>query len=938
MEVIGVGAARNQDSRQADTAVGGDADRELPQGRHAERPCWHAVDAASALSALGSDEEGLSGDEARRRLEEYGPNRLSASEQRTMLQRLLAQFNSLFMLLLLTAAAMAGGLGEWLDAVVIVGVVLVIAAAGFYQEGRAEQALDAVRGMLSSGASVWRDGKSIEVSAEHVVVGDIVEIRSGDKVPADLRVIRSKNVQAQEAALTGESAAVQKSSDAVDEDAHLGDRASMLYSGTLVTTGRGSGVVVATGDDTEIGRIGGMLSGIQKLRTPLMERFDRFTIWLSIGIITVATATFAFGVLFRAEGPAEMFFVAVSIIVGAIPEGLPIIMTIGLAVGVQRMARHNSIIRRLPAVETLGSVTVICSDKTGTLTRNEMTVQTIDTGTAEEIEITGVGYAPAGEFLAAGETIDITERPLVQELVRAGMLCNDAVLTHKDDDWHVDGDPMEGALLVLGGKAGLERDELRKRYRRVDVVPFESERQYMATLNDDGNGKRLIYVKGAPERLLEMCNCASNDGGTSELDVDAWHERVERVAKKGQRVLAIASRKLDDGRNEITEDDIGELTLLGLVGLIDPPRQEAIEAIADCRSAGIRCKMITGDHALTARVIASQLGIENTDTVLSGKDFERLSDRELEAQAWDVDVYARTSPEHKLRLVQALQRLGQIVAMTGDGVNDAPALKRANIGVAMGRTGTEATKEAAEMVLADDNFASIARAVHAGRHVYDNLRKSILFLLPTSIAQGFVIVVAVLMGALLPLTPVQVLWVNMATAITLGLALAFEPPEQNIMQRRPRPTHEPLLTPFFLWRVAFVPLLLLAGTLGAFFYNSPADDLALARTAAVNTLVAGQVFYLFCCRYYILPSFTLQGLTGNRIILLTVVACIGLQALITYAPFMQVLFGTAALNVNGWLLICGIGAAIFVAVELEKTVIRHWFGPVWQAQEQPEAA
>jgi P-type Ca2+ transporter type 2C len=915
-----VAPANDRDSRATDRA-----------GRqHESVRAWHSLEVAIVLDELGSSEHGLSEDEAQRRSARYGLNELTAAEQRTALQRLLGQFNNLFMLLLLAAAAMAGALGEWLDASVIAGVVSVIALAGFYQEGRAEQALEAVRNMLSSAATVVRGGRAAEIPAERLTIGDVVRVKSGDKVPADLRVISSRNLQAQEAALTGESQPVEKSAAPVEAEVSLGDRMSMLYSGTLVTTGRATGVAVAIGDDTEIGRIGGMLSGIETLKTPLMQRFDRFTVWLSVAIIGIAAGTFAFGLMFRNEGPAEMFFVAVSIIVGSIPEGLPIIMTIGLAVGVQRMARHNSIIRRLPAVETLGSVTVICSDKTGTLTRNEMTVQTIVTGDGSEFEVSGVGYAPEGEFSSAGQPVAVAERTTLRALLEAGTLCNDATIKHEQDGWQVEGDPMEGALLVLGAKAGMDREDLARRQHRIDSVPFESERRYMATLHDSGVGPRAVLVKGAPERLLELCTAVQTDDGTGALEAEAWHDHIEIIASRGQRVLALAWKEVSRDHEQLDEHDVSGLRLLGIVGLIDPPRQEAIAAIAECREAGIRAKMITGDHAITARAIAAQLGLQNTAAALTGKDFERLSDDELEARAWEIDVYARTSPEHKLRLVLALQRSGQIVAMTGDGVNDAPALKRANIGIAMGRTGTEATKEAAEMVLVDDNFASIARAVHAGRHVYDNLRKSILFLLPTSIAQGLVIVLAVVFGALLPLTPVQVLWVNMATAVTLGLALAFEPPERNIMRRRPRRPDEPLLTPFFLWRVVFVPVLLVAGTLGAFFNADPFEDLALARTVAVNTLVAGQVFYLFCCRYYVLPAYTVDGIAGNRTVVLTVAACVALQALITYAPFMNRLFGTTPLDAGAWAPIVAIGAVIFVAVEVEKALIRRRLGPAAQ--------
>jgi magnesium-transporting ATPase (P-type) len=885
---------------------------------------WHAISADETTSALGAaPERGLNDAEAARRRETFGANRLTPGAERSTLARFAAQFNNLFIYLLLAAGVVTGALGEWLDSGVIFGVVLIIAVIGFVQEGRAERALESVRAILSNDAWVRRDGKRRRIDAEDLVPGDIVLLDAGDRVPADVRLVRVRNLQTQEAALTGESTAVPKTTDAVDDEASIGDRTCLAYAGTLVASGHGTGIVVRTGDATEIGRISGMLSEVEQLKTPLMQRLDAFTKTLSVAILALAVLTFAVGVLVWARDWGEMFLAAVSIAVAAIPEGLPAVMTVTLAIGVERMARRNAIIRRLPAVETLGSVTTICADKTGTLTRNEMTVRTVCLA-GDMIEVEGVGYAPEGGFRTDGRGLEPADRDDLREMLRIGMLCNDAAVRRDGDDWIPEGDPMEAALIVLGRKADLDPDDEAGELPRLDAIPFASERQYMATLHHDHAGRHMIFLKGAPERLLAMCTHESRRGETVPLEPDRWQAMADEVAARGQRLLA-AARKDVDGITELTEADAeGDLVFIGLFGLIDPPRREAVESVAVCHSAGIAVKMITGDHAKTASAIARDLGLVNTDRAVTGAELEKLSDDDLPTLVREVDVFARASPEHKLRLVRALQSTGEIVAMTGDGVNDAPALKRADVGIAMGQKGTEAAREASAMVLADDNFASIQRAVEEGRTVYDNLRKAILFILPTNAAQALIIVTAILAGLVLPVTPVQILWVNMITAVTLGIAFAWEKAEGDVMAHPPHPTEEPLLTPFVIWRTAFVGVLLLLGA-GMLFYwheQDPAVPVEYARTLAVNALVMGQIFYLLNSRFFSAPALTAEGLFGNRIALAAIAACLGLQLLLTYAPFMNLLFDTAPLDVTGWLYCVAVGVGVFVVIEAEKALIR----------------
>ncbi len=885
---------------------------------------WHARTKEEALADLASTPQGLSHDEAARRLALHGPNRLPPPKKRGPLLRFLAQFHNVLIYVLLAAVAVTAALGHWVDSGVILAVVLANTVIGFFQEGKAESALDAIRNMLSLHAAVLRDGRRREIPAEELVPGDIVFLASGDKVPADLRLVEARSLRVEEAALTGESVAVEKDLAPVAETAPIGDRRSMAYSGTLVTYGQAKGLVVATGEATEIGRIGRLLAEVEEIATPLLRKMAVFARWLTGAILVSAAALFAFGVLARGFSAAEMFTAAVGLAVAAIPEGLPAILTVTLAIGVQRMARRHAIIRRLPAVETLGSVTVICSDKTGTLTKNEMTVQRVVT--AERVfEVGGAGYAPHGGFGVDGAEVAPQDVPELADIARAALLCNDAVLHERDGEWKLEGDPTEGALLTLALKAGLDRHYEGESLPRVDAIPFESEHRFMATLHHDHAGHAFAFVKGAPERLMRMCTRQRVAGEDRPLDDAFWQRQVEALAAAGQRVLALAEAPMEQGKRELGFADVEQgLTLLALVGIIDPPREEAIAAVAQCRAAGISVKMITGDHGVTARAIGAAMGIGDGRRALTGAEIEELDDAALRAAVREVDVFARASPEHKLRLVRALQAEGQIVAMTGDGVNDAPALKQADVGVAMGLKGTEAAKEAAEMVLADDNFASIAHAVEEGRTVYDNLRKAITFLLPINGGESLSLVAAVLLGLTLPITPVQILWVNMVSSVALAMTLAFEPTEREVMRRPPRAPEEPVISGFLLWRILLVSALFLAGIFGMFelalLRGAPVEE---ARTVAVNTLVAMEVFYLFSVRYLRAPSFTFEGVKGTRPVLIAVFSVFGLQLLFTYAPFMETFFHSRPLSFATGLQIVAVGVGLLVLLEIEKFLRRR---------------
>ncbi len=885
---------------------------------------WHTLETDKTLETLQSRSSGLSASEASERLKQYGPNRLTPPKQQSPLMRFLRQFHNVLIYVLLGAGVVTAALQHWVDSGVIVAVVVINAIIGFIQEGKAEKALEAIRNMLSLEALVKRDGKSIMLPADQLVPGDIVLLQSGDKVPADLRLLNNKELRIDEAMLTGESVPAEKSTQTVAENAVVGDRKCIAYSGTLVTYGQASGVVVATADQTEIGRISALLSHVQTLTTPLLRQMAVFGKWLTIAILMIATITAAYGITVWNYTAAEMFLAAVGLAVAAIPEGLPAIMTITLAIGVQRMARRHAIIRRLPAVETLGSVTVVCSDKTGTLTRNEMTVQSVATSTGL-FDVSGEGYNPHGFFMLDGEEINIKDYPILDELTRAATLCNDAAVENVDGRWLMRGDPTEGALITLGLKTGTDLKLQQEEWPRTDIIPFESEHRFMATMHHDHAGHGFIYIKGAPERILTMCAHQRMRGEDYPLDARYWESQAEAIASRGHRLLAIAFKNATDHHRELKFSDVETgLTLLGVVGIIDPPRTEAIHAVAHCRTAGIRVKMITGDHATTAVAIGKQMGIGDGQHVITGVELDTLDERQLAQKIEQTDVFARTSPEHKLRLVQALQAKGHVVAMTGDGVNDAPALKRADVGIAMGQKGTEVSKEAAEMVLADDNFASIASAIEEGRTVYDNLKKAILFILPTNGGEALTLITAILLGRALPITPAQILWVNMITAVTLALALAFEPSERNVMRRPPRDPSSPILSPMLIWRVLFVSTIIVIGTFGLFIYfRNAGASLEYARTVSVNTLVMFEIFYIFSTRYLLEPVLNREGLLGNRYVLWAIGILLIMQLLFTYAGPAQALFGTTGLELSSWLLISAVASSVLILVEIEKIIIRH---------------
>ncbi|TVP49205.1 MAG: HAD family hydrolase [Gemmatimonadales bacterium] len=916
---------------------------------------WHALAPDEVADALSVDiRSGLDPAEAAKRLESHGPNQLPEEAPEHPLLRFLKQFRNVLIYILLGAMVFTAVLGEWLDSGVILLVVVVNALVGFIQEGKAAEAMEGIRGLLSPTARVLRGGKVKEVDAADLVPGDVVTLESGGRVPADLRVVKSLNARVEEALLTGESEPVSKTTEPVAEDALPADRHSMAFSGTLVTSGRLTGIVTATGSDTEIGRIGTLVSRVEGVTTPLLRQIDQFGTRLSVIIVAASVAVFFLGWQLRQMDPADAFLAVVALAVAAIPEGLPAILTITLALGVQRMARQNAIIRRLPAVETLGSVSVICTDKTGTLTRNEMAAERLLLS-ERVVEVRGEGYQPEGTFHGEdGAEADPAADDVLQRLVRVAMLCNEASFSDDADGEgdapgsgrSLQGDPTDGALLALGERAGMDPGAAAERWPQLGMVPFESERRWMATAHrdtgdapddtpDDTHGRRIL-LKGAPERVLDMCGKeATPDGGTADIDPGKWNRRMEEVAGLGYRLIALADAPGEEGADPETTGEAlaaevesvasaGGFTLLGVAALMDPPRGEAGDAVARCIDAGIRVLMITGDHAATARSIGARLGIGDGSRALEGAAIETASDDELAAALGDHSVVARAGPEHKLRIVKALQAGGDVCAMTGDGVNDAPALKQADIGVAMGIKGTEAARSASEMVLADDNFATIERAVEEGRTVYDNLKKTILFILPTNGAEALIVVAGVVLAlGEFPITPVQILWVNMVTAVTLALALAFEPTEPGIMGLPPRDPSEPLLSRFLFRRIVYVSVFVSTGCLLVFQWElGRGSSPDYARTAVVNALVAAQLWYLFTCRFKWRASVGWDALTGNRAALVAAAVLILVQGAFTYLPPFHLLFSTEPLAAISWVPILGVGLALYVAVELEKAAGR----------------
>ncbi len=886
-------------------------------GRH-----WHHLPADEVVDLLDGDrEKGLDLFEVGDRREHFGPNAITGKKGNGPLLRFLLQFHQPLIYILLAAGTIAVLLRQWVDAGVIFAVVLVNALIGYLQEAKAVKAMEALARTMTTEATVLRAGEKQRIPSTEAVPGDIVLLKSGDKVPADMRLLKTRDLQVDESALTGESVPVEKSPDVLSRDTGLADRRNMAYASSLVTYGQGTGIIVGIGDQTEVGRISELISQTETLETPLTRKIAYFSRILLYAILALAAVTFMVG-LVRGESVIDMFMAVVALAVGAIPEGLPAAMTITLAIGVARMARKRAIIRKLAAVETLGSTTVICSDKTGTLTENQMTVQEISAG-SERFEVTGAGYSPSGRILRQGVAVDASASPALTECLKAGLLCNDSLLVEEEGRWTVQGDPTEGALLVSAAKAGLDMAAVKEESPRIDVVPFESQHQYMATLHDAGAGvPGVIYLKGSVETILARCVSALDATGQStELDAARIKEEVERMAAGGMRLLAFAKGEAGPGTAGLGHADVASgMTFLGLQGMIDPPRKEAIVAVDKCHTAGISVKLITGDHVLTASSIAQQVGLHDPLRVVDGKALAQASDRELIDIAGETGVFARVTPEQKLRLVEALQATGNVVAMTGDGVNDAPALRRADIGVAMGVTGTDVAKEAANMVLTDDNFASIEAAVEEGRGIFDNLSKFIVWTLPTNLGEGLVILAAIFAGVALPILPAQILWINMTTAVLLGLMLAFEPKEPGIMTRPPRDPATPILTRELIGRIIIVGALLLAGSFGLFEWETARGATeAEARTVAVNVFVMTEIFYLFNCRSLTRSMFRL-GLFSNRWVLGGVAIMLVLQMLFTYLPGMHFLFNSAPIGPGSWARILVASVVVSLVIGAEKWI------------------
>jgi cation-transporting ATPase F len=886
-------------------------------------PLWHHLSVEEVAKHLHVDlRTGLTQPEIRQLQEKHGPNRISPGRNLPLWRKFLRQFNQPLVYILLLAVGVTAFLGEWVDSAVISGVVLINAIVGFIQENKAEQAIAALGKMVSTASSVRRNGKKSRVDAEELVPGDIVLLQAGDRVPADLRLLHVQHLRVDESALTGESVPVDKHSDLLRADTVLADRKNLAFAGALVTGGQAEGIVFGIGDQTETGRIAHLISTATEITTPLtkkMQRFSKLLLWV---ILALAAATVALGVS-RGEPAVEMFMAGVAIAVGAIPEGLPAAVTIVLAMGVSRMAKRRAIIRRLPAAETLGSTTVICTDKTGTLTKNQMTVQEIFAG-GRLYQVSGAGYEPDGEISLDEKPVDPANHPALAECLLAGSLCNDSQILREDGKIKIHGDPTEAALLVSAEKASLPHPQAPS--PALDTIPFDPEIMFRATLHDTDEPRRIIYKVGAVERLLDRCEDQLDpDGGLIPLDKESIHRAVEAMAARGLRVIGLARRHMPSDHPGLAHEDVAAgLTFLGLQAMMDPPRPEAIASIEQCQRAGIAVKMITGDHLVTALAIATQIGLQGSGEngkpiAISGRELENVTDDELPDVADRTSVFARVAPEQKLRLVRALQSRGHIVAMTGDGVNDAPALKQADIGIAMGNSGTDVAKGAAAIILTDDNFSSIEAAVEEGRGIFDNLTKFIVWTLPTNAAEAMVLFTAIVIGTTLPALPVQLLWINMMTAIFLGLMLVFEDKERDLMARPPRDPKRPLLTLPLIMRTGLVSLIILAGSFWLFFWElqSEGETVNAARTAVVNVIVVVEIGYLFCCRSLTHSIFTI-GWFSNRWVLAGSAAMLAAQGFFTYSPVMNRLFQTAPIDADSWLRITSVALIAIAAVELEK--------------------
>jgi Ca2+-transporting ATPase len=886
---------------------------------------WHSLDIEKAIALLETNpEKGLSSAAIKQKLATFGANELTGKKSKPWWLKFLLQFNQPLLIILLCAGLVKALTGSFVNAGVIWGVTTTNAIIGFIQESKAEGAIAALAQAITTETTVIRDGQKVRIPSRELVPGDLVTLISGDKVPADLRLIQVKNLQVDESALTGESLAVEKFTQTLKPDTPLAERKNMAYAGGFVTFGQATGVVVSTGNATETGRISQLMEQHTDISTPLTRKFNKFSQnWLYM-VLGLATLTFVVGLNYRDLNDA--LEAAVTLTVSAIPEGLPAVVTVTLAIGVSRMAKRNAIIRKLPAVETLGSATVICSDKTGTLTENQMTVQAIYAG-GHQYTVSGVGYAPQGEILLDDKPVDLNTDKGLQECLLAGILCNDSQLDNKDGKWEVMGDPTEGALIASANKAGFSQSTLTKQMPKLDAIPFESDFQYMATLHDTPRGN-TIYVKGSVEAILKRCTGMLDAKGQQRpidcvdtLKQTSIEREVNIMARQGLRVLALAKKPMSDYQTTVDHPDIENgLIFLGLQGMIDPPRESAIKAVQACQEAGIQVKMITGDHAVTAQAIARRMGIHKNGSVIAftGKELAQMDSQELANVAQEGVVFARVAPEQKLRLVEALQSKGEVVAMTGDGVNDAPALKQADIGIAMGGAGTEVAKEASDMLLTDDNFASIEAAVEEGRAVYKNLLKAICFILPVNGGESMTILLSTLLSRDLPILSLQVLWLNMLNSITMTVPLAFEPKAENVMKQPPRHPKEPLLSGSRIKRILAISLFNWIVIFGVFEYiRGTTGNVALARTMAINTLIAGRIFYMLSISQLV-PNLiakmdgTIKENVDIPAIGFGILGAILLQIIFAHAPIINHVFETAPLNFQQWLFCLGVGSPMII--------------------------
>ena len=892
-----------------------------PTGGNTHRQAYQQT-IAQILEQKQTQPEGLNQAEAVERLQKLGPNALPQKKGKPAWLRFLAHFNDVLIYILLAAAVMTAVMGHWVDTAVILGVTVINALIGYIQESNAEKSLQSIRNMLSSDAQVIRDGKHATIPTTDLVPGDIVVLRAGDRIPADMRLIEAHNLRVEEAILTGESTVVDKHTDALTGDLPLGDRTNMLFSGTTVSAGGGVGVVVATGQATELGRINQMMADVETNRTPLLVQMDKLGKAIFVIILAMMAVLFVFSVLLRDMPMGELLLSLISLAVAAVPEGLPAIISIILSLGVQAMARKRAIIRKLPTVETLGAMTVVCSDKTGTLTMNEMTVKAVITADSC-YRVDGDSYEPVGNLYLEGSNEPVKVQPytVLEKYLRTIDLCNDSQLVRNElGHWGITGGPTEGALKVLATKASLEPVTT----QLVAKIPFDSQYKYMAT-HYKLDAEEWVMVTGAPDVLFALCEQQQTARGLATFDRTYWESEMERFARQGLRMVAAAIKPADIGATTLDHSDLQQgLIFLGIAGMMDPPRPEAVDAIHTCQTAGIRVKMITGDHPQTAMSIGQMLGIHNSTEAMTGYQLEHMDDDELAKAAVEYDIFARTSPEHKLRLVKALQKNGEVVGMTGDGVNDAPALRQADVGIAMGIKGTEVTKEAADMVLTDDNFATIASSVKEGRRVYDNLKKTILFIMPTNLAQGLLVVIALLAGNMIPLTPVLILWMNMATSATLSFGLAFEAAERNVMNRPPRKTGQHVMDAFAVWRVAFVGSMIAISAFILEAWLAPRGHSAeFVRTVLLQMLVTAQWLYMINCRNT--DGFSInRGLLKNKGIWMVTGVLLLLQLAIIYLPVMQMMFGTEALPARYWFVTLAMGAVMFFIVEIEKRLTRRF--------------